>query len=129
MEEETGENSLLQATYVSHYRFVVIRVDGLRPINIQDIKQYYGIVKSALVSLMGVLGSEKVLADIVCTKQNFAVIRTQEEYLPQLVGAFSLLGSYQGDVCRIVSLGAYTTLLSAVHKLNTSFPRQNASSL
>lgn len=37
---------------------------------------------------MGVLGSEKVLADIVCTKQNFAVIRTQEErFLPNLADA------------------------------------------
>ena len=54
MEEQAEENSLLQATYVSHYRFIVIRVyvwkaifstrDGLRPLNIQDIKQYYGII-------------------------------------------------------------------------------------
>lgn len=37
---------------------------------------------------MGTLGSGKVLTDIVCMKQNFAIIRTQEEcFLPILTDA------------------------------------------
>ena len=106
-----------QTTLTSSFSFIVIQFEGLRSIDVSEVKQIYGIINSALQDIYGFLGSSRIPFDIVAHKEDVAIIRVPSKVSLDFVSATSLMGSSGDTPCHLVFHGCYPTLLSAVRKV------------